>query len=613
MHERRIIPLLLWLALLLAWAPDAVASNLQRQFNTAYSEFHALAKDAKRGQFRSHWLDVEKRFLDIYKANTNGSLAPKALYYLGRVHEELGQRSFLAADFETSCDYYQRMATRFPKHPWADDCLYRRAVIQLERLKRPDRAYVDLLNIEHNHKDGDMYDKAVALLRKMDAQNAASAPARAAPAPAAAPAAAASALAPPASSAQAQAAQAQTRSPGQPALLNQVRYHSTDDYTRVVIDMSGEAGFKWQLLEADKKGELPTRLYVDLMNTELSSEAARDQTVKDGILKQIRTGQNTPTSARVVLDFNAFKDYKVFQLHEPFRVVVDVYGPGATQVAAAKPAPAQPAQAAPKAAPGQKSAAQKAAPAKKSEPVKPDAAQRQQASSLIEQLGLTVQTIMIDPGHGGKDVGAAANGLYEKDIVLRAAKIIGAKLEARGFRVLYTRTTDVFIPLEERTAMANVRKADLFLSIHCNAVEDPAANGLEVYSLNLARTQDAVRVAARENAVSAKRISDLQIILTDLMLNSKVKESKDLAGQVQGNILKSVRPKYPLRDRKQREAPFYVLMGAKMPAILIELGYLTNPEEAKRLSNQEYLARMADGIVNGVVAYKTTIERYASR
>lgn len=161
--------------------------------------------------------------------------------------------------------------------------------------------------------------------------------------------------------------------------------------------------------------------------------------------------------------------------------------------------------------------------------------------------------------------------------------------------------------------MANVRKADLFLSIHCNAVEDPAANGLEVYSLNLARTQDAVRVAARENAVSAKRISDLQIILTDLMLNSKIKESKDLAGMVQENILKSVRPKFPLRDRKQREAPFYVLMGAKMPAILIELGYLTNPEEAKRLNNQEFLTRTADGIVNGVVAYKTTIERYASR
>ena len=281
---------------------------------------------------------------------------------------------------------------------------------------------------------------------------------------------------------------------------------------------------------------------------------------------------------------------------------------------AQKAEPAQKAQAAQKPAPAQKPAsAQKAATAKKSEPVKPDAAQRQQASSLIEQLGLTVKTIMIDPGHGGKDVGAAANGLYEKDIVLRAAKIIGAKLEARGFRVLYTRTTDVFIPLEERTAMANVRKADLFLSIHCNAVEDPAANGLEVYSLNLARTQDAVRVAARENAVSAKRISDLQIILTDLMLNSKVKESKDLAGQVQGNILKSVRPKYPLRDRKQREAPFYVLMGAKMPAILVELGYLTNPEEAKRLNNQEYITRMADGIVNGVVAYKTTIERYASR
>jgi len=242
---------------------------------------------------------------------------------------------------------------------------------------------------------------------------------------------------------------------------------------------------------------------------------------------------------------------------------------------------------------------------------KPPPGSEKRIGDLVEQLGLTVRTIMIDAGHGGKDPGAQGlNGLVEKNVNLRFAKILGKKLEEHGFQVLYTRTKDVFIPLEERTAMANAQKADLFVSLHCNAHGDAKSAGLEIYSLNLASTEDAVRVAARENAVSAKTISDLQLILTDLMLNTKMKESRDLARTVQDKSIGAVSGAWKTRDRGTHEAPFYVLMGARMPAVLMEMGYITNPVEAKQLASDKYLEALAQGMVNGLVAYKQRIERF---
>jgi N-acetylmuramoyl-L-alanine amidase len=193
------------------------------------------------------------------------------------------------------------------------------------------------------------------------------------------------------------------------------------------------------------------------------------------------------------------------------------------------------------------------------------------------------------------------------------AFVLGKILKARGFRVLYTRTTDDFLALEERTALANAKKADLFISVHCNAHTDPGMHGLETYSLNLARTPDAVRVAARENAVSDKNISDLQMILTDLMLTSKIKESVDLARGVHKQGLAAIRNKWAVADHGNREAPFYVLMGAKMPSALVEIGYITNKTEAARLKSDAYLKILATGIADGIAEYKQQIERFAGK
>ena len=294
----------------------------------------------------------------------------------------------------------------------------------------------------------------------------------------------------------------------------------------------------------------------------------------------------------LTMDFSDLRDYRVTILDSPFRIVIDAFA--TVEAKAATPAPDQddipPAYTLPK-----------------------GSSRKKLAADLVEQLGLSVRSIMIDAGHGGKDPGARGYGLQEKDVTLRMAFILGKELKKRGYRVLYTRTTDDFLALEERTALANTKKADLFISVHCNANTDPSIHGLETYSLNLARTPDAVRVAARENAVTDKNISDLQMILTDLMLTSKIKESVDLARGVQRQSLASLRGKWSVTDHGNREAPFYVLMGAKMPSVLVEMGYITNKTEAARLKSDAYLRMLATGIADGIGEYKQQIERYTRK
>ncbi|BDV00357.1 hypothetical protein TDMWS_04420 [Thermodesulfomicrobium sp. WS] len=237
--------------------------------------------------------------------------------------------------------------------------------------------------------------------------------------------------------------------------------------------------------------------------------------------------------------------------------------------------------------------------------------QKKQAGTLVEQLGLTVRTVVIDAGHGGNDPGAMAYGLREKDINLRMARILGPLLEAQGFRVVYTRTKDAYLSLDKRTQLANAAKGDLFLSIHCNAHTDPSIQGFELYYLDLATDKQAIRVAARENGISEKKISDMQLILSDLLLHSKIDESKTLARVVQQHVMNLAGKEFGLQDHGARGAFFYVLTGVRMPAILVELGYITHAEDARRLASDAYLRIMAQSLVHGVVAYRKQLERFA--
>ncbi len=226
--------------------------------------------------------------------------------------------------------------------------------------------------------------------------------------------------------------------------------------------------------------------------------------------------------------------------------------------------------------------------------------------SLAQQLGLGVGRIVLDPGHGGKDSGAISlSGLKEKDIVLNIAKSLKGILEREtGCQVILTRTTDRYLSLEERTAFANARKADVFISIHANASENRSVGGLETYILNLASDPQAARVAALENASAHKRMSDLQSILKDLVLKSKTNESSRLAHDVQNRIVARLRERYKdVRDLGVKQAPFLVLVGAEMPSILIETAFLSNEQEELRLADQTFQDTLSRGVAAGVATY----------
>jgi N-acetylmuramoyl-L-alanine amidase len=282
-----------------------------------------------------------------------------------------------------------------------------------------------------------------------------------------------------------------------------------------------------------------------------------------------------------VIDIKSLKNYKIFPLYEPSRIVIDVWGTRAEtrQAEKKRPEPMEPLEKNEKIAPG----------------------------ALAKQLALGVRRVVIDPGHGGKDPGALGylKNVQEKDVVLDIALLLGEKIESElNCEVIFTRRNNRGISLEERTALANTKNADLFISIHANAHKDRDAYGIETFYLNLATDDESIRVAARENATSEKNISDLHSILSDLMQNAKINESSRLASYIQGSLVDGLGKKYrQIKDNGVKKAPFYVLLGAQMPAVLIETSFISNERECKRLTDKNYQNHLCNGIVNGIRQY----------
>ena len=218
--------------------------------------------------------------------------------------------------------------------------------------------------------------------------------------------------------------------------------------------------------------------------------------------------------------------------------------------------------------------------------------------SLTREFGLIAKTIVIDPGHGGKDSGALGGGmLHEKSIVLSISEKLREVLTARGYTVLMTRDTNGYIPLRERTQFATQHKADLFLSIHANGSESSQANGIETYYLDVGSTDKASeQIAARENADSGYSIQELESLLKGLIQESKSEDSKRLAEHVQQRLVQVT----GAADRGVKHARFVVLIGANVPSILIETGFVSNPTEGKKLATPAYQHKIATAIAEGV-------------
>ena len=367
--------------------------------------------------------------------------------------------------------------------------------------------------------------------------------------------------------------------PGGMATVTNLRFWSNPNYTRVVIDADREADYYHHLLKKDPSLRKPQRLYVDLSDSRLGDHIRKSIPIHDDLLTDARAGQYTADSVRVVVDIKSFETYKIFSLKDPFRIVIDVWGSKSAR-APDVPRPSDTVKKGGKIPPG----------------------------SLAKQLALGVRRVVIDPGHGGKDYGAPGylKGVHEKHVSLQIARRLAKKIKAElGLEVILTRNRDQFLTLEERTAFANTKNADLFISIHTNASRDRRAYGIETYFLNLATDDEAIRVAAMENATSTKNISDLQKILYDLMQNAKINESSRLAAYVQSSTIRHLKNKRYSRIKSKgvKQAPFYVLLGAQMPSILIETSFISNVRECKRLVSPKYQERLVEGIVEGIRSY----------
>jgi N-acetylmuramoyl-L-alanine amidase len=361
------------------------------------------------------------------------------------------------------------------------------------------------------------------------------------------------------------------------AAVNNIRHWTGPRYTRVVIDLTRRVPYSNEVIKT------PDRLFIDLDRARVSKKLkGQSITISDGLLKRVRVAQYTRDTVRVVLDIDRIESYKIIELDNPFRVIIDV---------------------------NSKAKKKRKAVAVKAKTKKSDSNGK---LSLAKQLGLGIETIVIDPGHGGKDPGAIGRkGAMEKDIVLDIAKKLKKIIEkGTGRRAYLTRYTDVFVPLEERTAIANTREADLFVSLHVNANSLSSVRGLETYYLSLATTREEREIAARENQTSFKKIRDLQKILESMLLNSKKEESRDLAHHMQSALITGLKSNYQVRDLGVKKAPFHVLIGAQMPSILTEISFITNPKDEKMLTTNRYRQAVALEIFHGLESYIASMKAH---
>ena len=574
----RIIICLLSLACLFGPGP-ASADNAEQAYQKARNAYHALQNSARKQMYREQWERVYNQFESVQKRFPNTNRGADALYMCGKTTAGLYSISRIQPDAERAVEIFERMAETYPDSTLADDALLWAGKLMEEALGSRERAYLVYQRLITNLPKGDMVDRAKVRLTAL---------ADYAPPPGK-PAARPQTQNPPPVVSKANAATQDAPGGGR---LTAIRFWSNPGYTRIVLDVSSETSFSAHFLGPDPKEGNHPRLYVDIEKTGLDDSLKDPTIVDDGLLRQIRTGLPQSDTVRVVLDLGSVGDYKVFPLSDPWRIVIDIAG----DKAAPELKRLEPEISALPAAGGDAIARVLTQVPKDQPPLHiPDV-----------PAATTLRRIVVDAGHGGKDPGAVGpSGVLEKDVTLMLAKELAKELTRQiGCEVILTRSDDVYLPLEERTAIANKVGADLFVSLHANANRNRKAYGIETYYLNFSKNDKAAAVVARENGTSLKQVTDLELILFDLMANAKINESSRLATVIQENLVQGISKKYSnIRDLGVRQGPFYVLLGATMPSVLVETAFISHPREEKRLTSSAYQKSAAQAIALAIKDY----------
>jgi len=559
-------------------------SEAGHKYNIASQRLADLRKSSKKKKYRSYWIDCLRTFELVEKQYPKSPSASEACFDRAGILGELYRYSRYSKDIDDSLQVFGKCQASYPKHSRAPEALYHQIEILLDYKRDNAGALKVYAKLNEAYPTNTWTKKAKARLSPIISKKQKQEPAIKKP----------------------PVAVIVTADKGKPeGIVKNIRYWSGGAYTRIVIDQ--DKPIKFQATELKK----PDRLVFDLLNTQLDPSVDKDPLpVNDGILQQVRASQYAPDIVRVVLDLASIQSYAAFPLHEPERLVIDVTGEDgrATMAQASsadtgtqqKPESTQTGTQLKAEAQQQKPPLTTRAPGVKNS----DSAKL----SLSNQMGLKIRTIAIDAGHGGHDPGAIGqNGLKEKTVTLDIAKRLAVLLKDRlGCNVVMTRDKDVFIPLEQRPAIAKTKGADLFVSIHVNANRKRKTRGIETYIQGLhASDAEAMATAARENATTTKKLSEirseLETILKDLTNAVKDEESNQLAFAVQTSLVENAKPvQKKTVNLGVKRAFFYVLLNTNMPSILAEVGFISNPEEEKQLRQEAYRQKIAEALYQGV-------------
>ena len=567
--------------------------------------FHHTAAAARCGVGLA-WLDVVAAYRLIIDSYPNDPLVDDIIFITGGVYREMYEHFGTRAYLDTAVASYRTVLRDFPSSYLQQAALFAIGEIQDELMLQPERALATYNELVRRFPRGYKTAAARQRIRELSGEI----PERAESEPAAegeAEVAEADAnptgeepeAEPPAEAESApEAGESERRGP---ATIRDIRTSFGRNNGRVVIELSDEVEFTYRQLPAPNR-----RVYFDLEGVNLASSNLRttDIAVENRYLERIRIGQFSHSAARVVLDFDSFRRYRVFTLPSPFRIVFDLYGvgrgPGYYSAARDEAGAEEPAEAA-------------GGGGEAGEPSDGADSNDNGEFSISRQLGARVRTIVIDPGHGGRDPGAVGvGGLTEKAVALDVARRLQTLIEREMPEIAarLTRDRDEFVELEQRTAIANSAEADLFFSIHANAARRRGSiSGAETYYMNFATDRAAAELAAAENAYSEYNQSRLDDLLHRITLNNKKEESRELARFIQTHLYRRTREvNSSARNLGVKSAPFVVLIGADVPSVLVEVGFIDHPVEGRLMNTRDYLDRIAHGLLDGIRAYVESLE-----
>lgn len=549
-------------------------------------ELDRLIQDKHRSEYRHNWLKLSDDFYEIYSNNAAWNNRAAALFRSAYALDQMAQRSFVRKDAQSAIERYLYLVNKHKKSPLADDALYNAAQLANTVLRDTKKAKAYLKQCIKEYPTGDYILKAKKSYAEIG------------------------------DGAIASLGTVAVARPSQASItLTKINSQLKNDVVRIYISMDTISSWRAKY----KDDEQNPGVIITLNNVAPSDNLELADTFKKlGIFVGYHIDYNEEQGASVItLEFSDLLRYAVKSEKEPARLIIEATNSPKELRSGINVKEGKPQK---KVSAKEQKTAQKKADNKQTAKVtagKNSSAQLSKddvptlASKIASQLGLKVKTIVIDPGHGGKDPGAINNGIKEKDFNLDVAKRLASVLKSAGYTVHLTRSSDKYVGLYERTDIARKHKADLFISLHANSSKNKNAEGFETYYLDFTKDAEVIRLAAIENAGVEKRgLGEMEKILGDMLLKARIQESKRLASKVQHSAVRKVsKAGYKVRSNGTKGAPFHVLIGSSMPCVLIEMGYTSSATEAKRLSSDKYKNSLAEGIANGIHQYAKDLNK----